>query len=110
VKAQFCEICGDWFEPIEPTGDLANCCECCYDERISVENAIECASESWTKINLNSFIAEALTVKEIEDILAAHILTHKSDFVRKAKDYCFKYSEDFKLFLAEKYSRFEEND
>lgn len=107
VKAQFCEICGDWFRE---SVDLANCCHSCYEKRISVENAIRCGSFAWTKINLNSFIAEALTEEEIEDILATHILTHKLDFVKKAKEYCSDYSEDFKLFLADAYGRFEEDD
>lgn len=107
VQAGFCRICGDYFvaDKYEPDVD---CCEECYDERVSVENAIESGADSWDKVKLNGFITEVLSTEEMEKILIDHILAHQEEFKQKTARYCHKYSEGFKFFLAEKYCRFDE--
>lgn len=81
VEAVHCEICDEYI----PEGE--HICYGCYDNGITVENAVKLGEEQPIYIPINEFIAHTLPVKDINYILIQYIYDNYTDKSKEVRDY-----------------------
>lgn len=99
IPARQCKLCGKWFDNTE----LHGICEGCLSEEETVGNALEIGSYSQEKVSINGFIADALTPKQINKILAKWVEENFTDHSKAVVDYLEGDMSAFAEFLEDKY-------
>lgn len=100
VKCQPCAICETLIPTHEfSTSDFDNICDECFDKGETVENALEYADVCSCPVDvpINEFVAEALGVERINQILADYVRQNIGDY---SKEVCH-YVEGDKICFAE---------
>lgn len=100
IPATKCKVCGEWFDNTE----LHGVCENCFDKNDTVGTALELGDCALEKIDgINGFIADVLTVEQINKILTKWVEENFVDHSKAVKDYLYCDKESYSEFLEEKY-------
>ena len=84
VEAKQCEICGKWFD----NRNMDGVCECCLDEHATVKNALAIGKIDYTSVNVNEFVAFALSEQMINKILTKWVEENFVDGTPIVRKYC----------------------
>lgn len=102
IKAEKCKVCGEFFDGSE-NSELCEVCDDCLEKHYTIEEALKYAEEGYTtSVEINSFIASALTEKQINEILTKYVEEHFTDHCKEIKDYCNDDKSAFCDFVIER--------
>jgi hypothetical protein len=102
VEATKCDICGKWFDNTE----LHGVCEVCMDEDETVGTALAIGEYSTEKVDgINGFIADVLSVEQINKILTKWVEENFTDHSKAVKDYLYADKMAYSEFLENKYRK-----
>ena len=100
VEAKQCPICEKWFIA-EKTNSV---CETCMKEYETVGEALDMGERDKKSVDgINGFIAEVLTVEQINKILTKWVEENFTDHSKPVVDYCECDKDYFCDYLAEVY-------
>jgi hypothetical protein len=102
IPATKCLVCGEWFDNTE----LHGVCEVCLDEDETVGTALELGAYGLEKVDgINGFIADVLSVEQINKILTKWVEENFTDHSKAVKDYIYADKMAYSEFLENKYKR-----
>lgn len=81
VEAVHCEICDEYV----PEGETI--CYGCYENGMTLENAVKFGEEQPIDIPINEFIANVLSVEEINSILIEYVYANYKDKCNEVRNY-----------------------
>lgn len=99
VEAVECPVCGEYIEEEDCI------CGVCYEEGMTIENAIKYGEEQPIDIPINEFVANVLSVKEINDILIEYIYDNYKDKCKEVRDYFELDVISYEDFIAAEFGR-----
>lgn len=100
VEAKQCPICEKWFIADE----IGAVCETCMKEYETVGEALDVGNREKVSVDgINGFIAEVLTVEQINKILTKWVEENFTDHSKPVVDYCENDKQYFCDYLAEVY-------
>ena len=99
VEATQCKICGEWFDNEEMHG----ICECCLEEFETVPVALEMGKEYTEEVEINGFVANALSNEQINKILVKWVSENIIDHSKEVVKYCNEDKEYFSEWIEQKY-------
>ena len=100
VEAKECPICGEWFIADE----IGAVCDTCMKECETVGEALDMGERDKKSVDgINGFIAEVLSVDQINKILTKWVEENFTDHSKAVVDYCECDKDYFCDYLAEVY-------
>ena len=93
VEAVRCPICDEYI----PEGE--HICSKCYDDGMTVENAVKYGAEYPIQIAINGLVAELLSAQTINEILIDYIYEYYKDGCKEVRDYFETDPYDYTDFL-----------
>lgn len=100
IPATKCSVCGEWFDNTE----LHGVCEVCLDEEETVGTALSIGEYSTEKVDgINGFIADVLSVEQINKILTKWVEENFTDHSKAVVDYLESDKSAYSEYLEDKY-------
>lgn len=100
IEANKCAVCGEWFD----NTDLHGVCEGCLYEDETVGTALEIGAYSLQKVDgINGFIADVLSVHQMNKILTKWVEENFTDHSKAVKDYLYADKSAYSEYLEDKY-------
>lgn len=99
IPAKRCKLCGGWFDNTE----LHGICEGCLSDDETVESALAIGDYSTENVEINGFVASALSKEQINSILVKWVKENFVDHSKAVVQYLESDMSSFADYLEDKY-------